>query len=348
MFVRSLFVAMMLISLGSLSGLKADDELSRTEGWTQPSVAAVQQQVMQWVQEQSEDEQLAEQVGETFAALDADAPATELLTAVAQSMALIEPRAAELLTYCAKPGEDYHPPEYAWLREEGVAPLLANNLRLYYARWLAQYRYYDESLIQIADLQPTEVADPGTLLFLQGLNGHRLLNKELGVKAFTELLKNEEQLPQRYVVLAGLMKSDLENLKEESLNHISRQMEDVERRLALGRAGKTVQIPEDEALDNLDKLIEELEKQRQQQQQQSSSGPAGGIQSGGPAADSVGGGGKGPGNVDRKDIGNSSGWGDLPPKEREKTLQDIGRDFPSHYRDAIEEFFREQAKLKRD
>lgn len=347
MAIRNLLT--LLLAAGLAPALLADDELSRTDAWTRPAVEQVQQQVSQWVQEQTDDEKLVEQTGKLWTQLDADAPQTEVLTAVAKSVALVVPRADELLAYCSKPGEDYHPPEYEWLREEGLDPLAANNLRLFYARWLAQNRYYDESLIQIADLEPADVADPGTLLFLQGLNGHRLLNKELGVKAFTELLTNEEQLPQRYIVLAGLMKSDLEKMEEESLNHISRQMEDVERRLALGRAGKTVQIPEDEALDNLDKLIEELEKQRQQQQQQQSGGgPSDNIQSSSPAQDSLPIGGKGPGNVDRKDIGNSSGWGDLPPKEREKMLQDIGRDFPSHYREAIEEFFREQAKLKRD
>ena len=38
-----------------------------------------------------------------------------------------------------------------------------------------------------------------------------------------------------------------------------------------------------------------------------------------------------------------SGWGDLPPHEREQALQQIGRDFPAHYRDLIEQYFRELA-----
>jgi len=46
-----------------------------------------------------------------------------------------------------------------------------------------------------------------------------------------------------------------------------------------------------------------------------------------------------PGEVTKKNIGSKSGWGDLPPKEREEAMQQIGRDFPSHYRDAIEQYF---------
>ena len=45
----------------------------------------------------------------------------------------------------------------------------------------------------------------------------------------------------------------------------------------------------------------------------------------------------------KKNIGSQSGWGDLPPKEREQAMQQIGRDFPSHYRDAIEAIFRRLA-----
>ena len=51
----------------------------------------------------------------------------------------------------------------------------------------------------------------------------------------------------------------------------------------------------------------------------------------------------GPGEVTKKNIGSESGWGDLPPKQREEAMQQIGRDFPSHYRDAIEEYFRKLA-----
>jgi hypothetical protein len=61
--------------------------------------------------------------------------------------------------------------------------------------------------------------------------------------------------------------------------------------------------------------------------------------------DSMPGGGSGPGNVDAKKLDGHADWGNLPPKEREEALQELGKDFPSHYRDVIEEYFR---KLARD
>jgi len=54
-------------------------------------------------------------------------------------------------------------------------------------------------------------------------------------------------------------------------------------------------------------------------------------------------GGKGRGEVTKRKIGTGSGWGDLPPKQREEALQQIGREFPSHYRDVIEQYFRKLA-----
>jgi len=54
-------------------------------------------------------------------------------------------------------------------------------------------------------------------------------------------------------------------------------------------------------------------------------------------------GGRGPGEVTKKNIGSKSGWGDLPPKQRQEALQQIGKDFPAHYRDVIEQYFRKLA-----
>ena len=54
-------------------------------------------------------------------------------------------------------------------------------------------------------------------------------------------------------------------------------------------------------------------------------------------------GGKGPGEVQSRDLGDGEGWGDLPPHQREEALQQIGREFPPHYREAIEQYFKRLA-----
>jgi len=54
-------------------------------------------------------------------------------------------------------------------------------------------------------------------------------------------------------------------------------------------------------------------------------------------------GGKGAGDVQNRDIGAADGWGNLPPHKREEALQQIGREFPPHYREAIEQYFKRLA-----
>jgi hypothetical protein len=131
-------------------------------------------------------------------------------------------------------------------------------------------------------------------------------------------------------------------LETDSLDEIARLMQDVQRRLGFGRAGQVVRKQEDDVIAKLDKLIEQIEQQQQQQQQ--SSGNSGSMNPSTPMQDSNPGGQRGPGNVDPRRIGNGSGWGDLPAREREAALQEISKDLPSHYRDVIEAYFRRIAR----
>ena len=62
-----------------------------------------------------------------------------------------------------------------------------------------------------------------------------------------------------------------------------------------------------------------------------------------PAPDSARLQGKGPSEVAKKSIGTKSNWGDLNPKERQEVLQSIGKEYPSHYRDIIEQYFKRLA-----
>jgi len=119
-------------------------------------------------------------------------------------------------------------------------------------------------------------------------------------------------------------------------------MDSITNRLVLGRAGQRVRQEEEDVIAKLDKMIEDLEKQQQQQQ---SGGAGGANRPSQPMQDSNPGSDSGPGNVDPKRLKNGSDWGDLPPKQRQEALQQISKDFPSHYREVIEQYFR---KLARD
>ncbi len=107
-------------------------------------------------------------------------------------------------------------------------------------------------------------------------------------------------------------------------------------------AGKRVRGEEQDVIAKLDKLIEQLE---QQAGAAASGAGAGSAAPSTPMEDSMPGQNSGPGNVEPKQLGDKTDWGNLPPKEREEALQQLSKDLPSHYRDVIEEYFR---KLARD
>jgi len=229
-----------------------------------------------------------------------------------------------------------------------LPPAIAATVRTWLARQLVQQRLYDEALPVFADVEPMDCLDPAAVMFYRGVCRHSLLMKKEALSDLKRLLENESAAPVRFTRTAQLMVADIKPLKEDSLDEISRLMTDVTRRLDLGRANSDVQQREQTIIDKLTKLIDDMEeqqkKQQQQQQQQQSSGGQG--QSSGqeqPMNDSRIAGASGQGDVDRKNIAQRDGWGNLPPAEREEALQQISRDLPTHYREAIEAYFRKLA-----
>jgi hypothetical protein len=274
--------------------------------------------------------------------LSDDPESRDLLEQLANTLAKTDQRVADLVKQCASAAKPGPLPEYAWLADSATPLLVRNNMRLYLARWLVQHGYYDEALAWTEGLSTDDVVAPEALLFYRAVAHQRLVQPDQSDAALGRLLEREDDLPVRYQKLAALMRQDLAGLQDESLDHIARRMEDVRRRLAKGRSGKRVQGIENGVIESLDKLIKKIEDQMQQQQSQSSSSP-GGQPSGTPMQDSQIAELKAPGSVDRRDIGRGTGWGNLPDKDREKAMQGIGREFPSHYREVIEEYFRRLA-----
>ncbi len=270
----------------------------------------------------------------------ADAPVFDVLCA---TFAAADPQARKLVDVCAQPRREIALPDSAWLMDEKTPLVERNNLRLAYGRWLVQESLYDEAGVQLAELKPADVADPAALLFYQAVVHHRTLAREPGLAAISLLLENEAAIPRRFVSLSRLMQADLDALKDESLDHISRRMDDIRRRLDLGRAGPKVREVENGVIASLDKLIEQLEQQQQAAAAAAAAAGRGSSRPSNPLPDSMPIEQKGPGEVVKKPIGNESGWGNLPPKDRQEALQQIGKDFPAHYRDMIEQYFRKLA-----
>jgi len=320
----------------------ADDPLSIRATWRQPTAAEVKAQLDAYLADLQADDAARAGIDHLWSEIPNEATGPELLDRLAASFAAVDPRARELADFVAREEDPVILPTFEILEDETAPAFVRDNLRLLLARRFLTRSRFDELAGLLENVQPDQVVDPATLLFCRGGAYHWLLKKEESLGDLETLLQNADTIPRRYRVTAELMIADIKPLKTDSLDEVARLMRDIERRLDFGRAGKRVRDQQDDVIAKLDKMIEELEKQRQQQQQSASGGS---MNPSSPMQDSSPGGAQGEGKVDPKKIGAGDGWGNLPPKEREDALQKIGKDFPSHYREVIEEYFR---KLARD
>jgi hypothetical protein len=314
-----------------------DSALARQPTWSQPSYADLRRRCLEWIAASAASEDArVEAVAvwpESAAMTDAS---VDHLDAVMRTIALVDPRAAAL--------ERDPAADHAWLDGPDLAVFERETIRLWLGRECVRRDRFDDGLALLADLDLSSVVDPASLLFHRAACQHWLLESDAAIESLDRLLERAGEIPVRYERLARLMRTDLAALEDESLDHIARRMKDITRRLDQGRAGPRTRTVQDGVISSLDKLIAAIEEQ--QQKNQCNSGASGGSGRGGggkPMDDSRLADGKGPGEVTRRDLGDGDGWGNLPPHERDEALQQIGREFPAHYREAIEQYFKRLA-----
>ena len=333
----SLMILVVVLAIGVTDAVTvwAEQDLERRASWQQPSREAIQIELNEWLDS-------LELSGAQRTKLDAQWQAgDETWKTLIDSFAAADRQLADIIESCRNPlgsggtAEDLPLDQYP--------AFVANNMKLLIGKTMAVNQLYNEAHQLLQGLETSQVADPASLLFYLAAAQYRLREKEDGLFTIERLLEREDELPTRFITVAKLIQADLEKLKVDSLDEVARIMDSIRVRLGHGRAGQRVRKEEQEVIDKLDKMIDQLEQQLQQMQQQGGGG-AGGIQSNQPAEDSSLPGGSGPGDVDKKDLGDATDWGNLPPKQRREALQRLGKEFPSHYRDVIEEYFRQLAR----
>lgn len=347
-------VVVVAVSLSPVAAAEDEASLVRRATWAPPSWRDIRRQATAWIEAhagEAVDPARLERARQLWPDEEPfDDPTTDRLDRFAASMALLDPRAAAVVASSVRPGRV----DATWLAssaksmaEEAATPgdtMLHDVMALFHGRQLVRHGFFDDGFRLLQGLDVDAACDPASLLFHRATCEHWLLDAESGLATLDRLLEQAEVIPVRYERLARLMRADLAELEEESLDHIARRMRDVTRRLGHGQAGPRTQSVQDGVIESLDKLIAKLEEQ---QQQQSESGGAGGGAGGSggsrPMDDSRLAGGQGPGEVTRKDLENGEEWGNLPPHEREEALQQIAREFPPHYREVIELYFKRLA-----
>jgi hypothetical protein len=351
-FLRSIsgpaITGVLLLIVSALSPATASDAIKSSAAepvkWTTPAAEDVEATLVEWIAKSSATpDQAARRELAIRPKLDLLFTPTDRLDAVMACLVTEMPAVAQLVEACRN--SPMEATSLDWLDSADVDYWVRNNVRLYVGRALVRHHYYEQALSVMNGLAPDDVFDPASLLFYRSVAEHQLVRTDEANITLASLLDAEQEMPDRFAQVARLMRADIAKVKVDSLNHIARRMSDVERRLSLSEADEKTQEVERGILASLDKVIEQLEQQQQQQQQQQQ---AGSQPSGQPMDDSKIADQKGEGKVDVKDIGDGSGWGNMPPRERERVLQQIGRDFPGHYRDLMEEYLKRLATDERD
>jgi len=345
-------IAMAAPTHGQPDADAADRDLERPPSWSIPSYPEVRRRMNGWLDavalaDQARKDEIAA-VREAWPEQQTVDPAADVLDHVMDSFARLDTRCAALRQSMVdgRTAAESAAADIGWLNDPATDPFQRDTVRLWLGRECVRRDRFDEGLPLLADLDPTTSVDPATLLFHRAACQHWLLESDVAIESLDRLLERSGEIPVRYERVARLLRADIAALEDESLDHIARRMRDITRRLDLGRPGPKTLAVQDGVIDSLDKMIKAIEQQQQQQQQSQSSGGAGGggrSGNGTPMDDSRIAGGKGAGEVTKRDLGDSDGWGKLPPHEREEALQQIGREFPAHYREAIEQYFKRLA-----
>lgn len=300
-----------------------------------------------WLREQNSPEAQQQKVIAAWIGLDESVAADRMLDLVARSFAIVDQGAMKLVQECnsAPSGSSY--PAGDVLNKPNSSPFFRANLSLYYGRSLVERRLFDEAWDVLKSVDPKQVVDPASLFFFQAVAAQGVLEIKPAVDAIEQLLTNTERVPVRYSATATLMQAELKGFQEKSLGEVARLMADSERRLELGRAGEKVQGVQERIISNLDEVIKKTEQEQQRQRQRKNDGSDDqGGNSNNPedaADDSRVKGETGPGETDKKRFSDKGSWGNLPEKDLAKAKNDLNKNFPSHYEQAIEKYTKKLA-----
>jgi hypothetical protein len=293
-----------------------------------------------------------------------------ILDRVAASFALGDPVAAKLL---AEARDNNGPAPIvvpSVFKDEKQSAFYRANMGLIYSRALVNRRVYEEALATLKLFSPEQMVDPASYLFHRAVCEHAMLQKPEATKSITRLFAEAAQLaPERYKTVATLMLMDMLTWKDKSLGDIARKMENIERRLEIARGGPETQRQQREVLNRLDEMIKKMENKKKKGDGSGDpkpgspgqpgedecpdgggkpgpsqpGGPPQGIQPPtGPAGDfAVPPGNGGTGNTTKTQFKKlEAEWDHLPPRERERALQDLTTGMSPRHREAVENYFR--------
>jgi hypothetical protein len=147
------------------------------------------------------------------------------------------------------------------LKDESRPAYYRANLGLYFAKQLTDRRAHEEALEVLKATRPEQVIDPAAYYFFKAVCENKLLKKQEAIASIDRLLNSVADVPERYAVVAVLMKYDMQNWKDDDLGDIARRMEEIEGRLDNAKGGPKTQEKQDEVVKRLVAMIKKLEEE---------------------------------------------------------------------------------------
>jgi len=243
---------------------------------------------------------------------------------------------------------------------ESDDPYLAVNSAFFAVQALIEQEKLRETSELLADLVARHealtryTAHGDHLMFLYAYTQAHMLQYDAATIALRHFLQNYPDAPERFRMTAQQMLTELERREPNRLGDVHDLMNYARRELFLGRTDQDVKQHQDKAVDLLNQLIKEAEEEEKKKGQGGGKGGGRGRRSrnrsrqqqSNPREQSeMTPSGEGGRDLDKIHKANPEDmWGKMPPKERDAVLQALQKQFPSRYRDLVEQYYRQLSK----
>lgn len=224
-----------------------------------------------------------------------------------------------------------------------------NVLTLDVAMQLVHLYLHDEAIVLLDQIDFNQLPQPSLGLIYKNICYHQLVETDKA-RLYAELLMaNLDRLPLRYKSMTVSIYGHLMKQNEKPLTRVAKLMSDAGRRQHLERQTKKVLDQEQEIVKTLDKLINDLEKQKKQMKMaaDSNSKPSSQEQSSGGESKPGIAGPKQNGDVESKEQGSDGNWGDLSQAEKAIAVKSLTRELPPHFQKLLNAYFQKLAEEKK-
>lgn len=229
-------------------------------------------------------------------------------------------------------------------------PAVREQVQLQLAVQLVKLDLHDSADSILDGIDPTRLAQPALAVFFRTICAHQTVESGKRKSDAAMLVQHIDELPVRYREMAKSLYGEIQVLEKDPLQQVYRLMDDVQRRQSLRESSDRVLKEEKRIVQQLDKLINQMEQQKKKNQSMAKS--QGRPKSSSPNEDQgkmtpTAGGPKNKGDVTAKNQDSDSDWGQLSAEEKAIAVESLVRDLPPHFQALLKAYFQKLAEEKK-